>query len=115
MQTSRGRRWCNGSRMKTTNWRGVRRDTTANISWCARSITHQRNRVLLSNAALTQRQLRNLDCVGENIRAIFCAPLKRRDSDELPHRSTDDTTFGTTAAIRTRSLQTLQVEAVCWC
>ena len=72
--TSHGRKSCSGLRTRTTNWRGVRRDITANISSCARSITHRRNRVLLSSAALTRRRLRNLGCTAENIRAIFCAP-----------------------------------------
>ena len=62
---------------KTINWRGVRRDTTANTSSYARSITHRRNRVSLLSAALMRHRLRNPGCTAENIPAIFCAPFKK--------------------------------------
>src|SRR6476659_425996 len=68
-----------------------------------------------TSAALTRRRLRNLGCTAENIRAIFCAPSKRKASVELLRLLTVDITFATMTAIRTRLLQMLQVEAAFWC
>ncbi|PYI58297.1 MAG: hypothetical protein DMC60_13320 [Verrucomicrobia bacterium] len=59
--------------MKTKNWRGVRKATTASILLFALSITRRKNLVSRLNAASMRRQLQSPDWVGESIPAIFFA------------------------------------------